>query len=125
MKSTQTLDIQKRNNFSKLRGQYNDATYSYTNYSRGAETLKVDAKIKETISTDYIPEQYVPFIESLLVSKEVYLVKDSTSTLLENTDKAVMITDSNFIRKTSANDSLIEYTINLEHANDTIPTHYN
>ena len=67
----------------------------------------------------------MPFIESLLVSKEVYLVKDSTSTLLENTSRAVMITDSNFIRKTSANDSLIEYTINLEHANDTIPTHYN
>ncbi len=124
MKSTQTLDIQ-RNNFSKLRGEYNDATYSYTNYSRGAESLKVDAKIKETISTDYIPEQYVPFIESLLVSKEVYIIADSTSTLLENTDKAVMITDSSFIRKTSANDGLIEYTINLEHANDTISTHIN
>ena len=67
----------------------------------------------------------MPFIESLLVSKEVYIIADSTSTLLENTDKAVMITDSSFIRKTSANDGLIEYTINLEHANDTISTHIN
>ena len=31
--------------------------------------------------------------------------------------QGVVITDSNFIKKTSANNKLIQYTINIEYAN--------
>ena len=41
--------------------------------------------------------------------------------IVENMDteftQGVIITDSSFIRKTKANDKLIQYTINIEYAN--------
>ena len=41
--------------------------------------------------------------------------------IVENMDteftQGVVITDSSFIKKTSANDKLIQYTINIEYAN--------
>ena len=41
--------------------------------------------------------------------------------ILENSDteftQAVMVTDSSIVKKTVANDKLIQYTINIEYAN--------
>ena len=47
------------------------------------------------------------------MSTDVYIVENDDTTYTE----AVMVTDSSFVKKTVANDKMIQYTINIEYAN--------
>ena len=113
MKSTQTVKVE-RNTFSTLLGEFNNSVYTYTNSDRGKNTRQTTAKIEETLNTDWLNEDDTILIENLIKSINV--------TMLENSDteftQPVMVTDSNFIRKTVANDGVkIQYTIKIEYAN--------
>jgi hypothetical protein len=112
MKSSQTVDV-KRNNFSTMLGTFDKSKYRYNNTQRGKATRRVTAIVKETLNTDWITEQEADLLEKLIMSTNVYIVENTDTTYTEG----VIITNSSFVRKTVANDKLIQYTIQIEYAN--------
>lgn len=112
MKSVQTLEV-KRNNYNSMLGTFNKSKWRYNNTQRGKTTRSTTAILKETIHTDWITEQDTTLIEKLIMSTDVYIVENADTTYTE----PVIITDTNFVKKTSANDKLIQHTINIEYAN--------
>ena len=90
--------------------------YSYTNSDRGKNTKNTSAVLKETINTDWISEADAVLLEGLLMSTNVSII-ETTGTNSSRYTVPVMVTDSSFVKKTVANDKLIQYTINIEYAN--------
>jgi hypothetical protein len=112
MKSTQTTEIS-RNNYNALLGKYNSSKFFYNNTMRGINTRQTTAVLKEQLNTDWITENEGILIEKLLMSTNVDIVENMDTEFTQG----VVITDSSFIKKTSANNKLIQYTINIEYAN--------
>ena len=112
MKSTQTIEVT-RNNYSSIMGRFNASKWYYNNTMRGKKTRQTTAILKETLNTDWITEQDGNLLEKLIMSTDVYIVENTDTTYTEG----VMITDSSFVRKTRANDKMIQYTIKIEYAN--------
>ena len=111
-KSTQTTGI-KRDNYSSMLGTFNKSRWRYNNTQRGKTTRQTTATLKETLNTDWITEAQGVLIEKLLMSTDAQIVENVDTDFTEG----VMITDSSFVKKTSANDKMIQYTINIEYAN--------
>jgi hypothetical protein len=112
MKSTQTLSVE-RNNYNSLVGIYNKSVWRYNDTDRGKTTRQTTASLKETLNTDWLSENEATLMESLLMSTNVYIIENSDTEFTQG----VMVTDSSIIKKTIANDKLIQYTINIEYAN--------
>ena len=112
MKSTQTLSVE-RNNYNALIGTYNKSVWRYNDTQRGKTTRQTTATLKETLNTDFISETDAFLIEKLLMSTNVYILENNDTEFTQ----AVMITDSSIVKKTVANDKLIQYAINIEYAN--------
>ena len=112
MKSTSTVEVQ-RDNFSTMIGTFNKSKWRYNNTQRGKTTRQTTAILKETIQTDWISEQDANLLEKCIYSTDVYIVENAETDFTEG----VVITDSSFVKKTVANDKLIQYTINIEYAN--------
>jgi len=70
--------------------------------------------LKETLNTDWITEQDANLLEKLIMSTDVYIVENADTEFTQG----VMIIDSSFVRKTRANDKMIQYTIQIEYANN-------
>jgi hypothetical protein len=111
-KSTQRIEVN-RNNYSSIMGRFNGSKWYYNNTMRGNKTRQVTAVLKETLNTDWITEQDANLLEKLIMSTDVYIVENIDTTYTE----PVMITDTSFVKKTVANDKLIQYTIQIEYAN--------
>ena len=113
MKSTQTLEVA-RNEYETMLGNFNSDMYSYNNFARGKRTRQTTAILKETINTDWLNEDQVELMESLLMSTNVNIIENADT----NFTVPVMITDKSIVRKTTANDKLkIQYTFKIEYAN--------
>jgi len=113
MKSTQTLDVT-RDEYQTMIGDFDGKWYSYDNFERGKRVRQTSAVLKETINTDWISEQDAQLLESLIMSTNVQIVKNSDTTYTV----PVLITDKNIVRKTSVNDGVqIQYTFKIEYAN--------
>ena len=112
MKSTQRVEVT-RNNYSSIMGKFNASKWYYNNTMRGKKTRQVTAVLKETLNTDWITEQDANLLEKLIMSTDVYIVENADTEFTQG----VMITDSSFVRKTRANDKMIQYTIQIEYAN--------
>ena len=112
MKSTQTINVT-RNTYNSILGRLNGSKYSYNDTQRGKRTREVTAILKETLQTDWITEQDAILLEKLIMSTAVYIIENADTTYTEG----VIITNSSFVKKTSANDKMIQYTINIEYAN--------
>tara|TARA_R100000655_G_scaffold22505_2_gene45475 strand:- start:3865 stop:5355 length:1491 start_codon:yes stop_codon:yes gene_type:complete len=112
-KSIQTLEVA-RNEYETMLGNFSSDMYSYDNFDRGKRTRQTTAVLKETINTDWLNEDQVSLMESLLMSTNVNIIQNADTTFTV----PVMITDKSIIRKTSANDKLkIQYTFKIEYAN--------
>ena len=94
-------------------GRFNASKWYYNNTMRGSKTRQVTAVLKETLNTDWINEADANLLEKLIMSTDVYIVENADTTYTE----PVMITDTSFVKKTVANDKLIQYTIQIEYAN--------
>ena len=112
MKSTQTVEVQ-RDNFNTMLGTFNQDRYSYNNTQRGKTTRHTTAILKETLNTGWITEQDGNLLEKLIYSTNVEIVENEDTEFTEG----VIITDTSFVKKTVANDKLMQYTINIEYAN--------
>ena len=111
-KSTQTLTV-KKNNYNSMIGTFDKSKWRYNNTQRGKTTRQTTAMLRETLNTDWITEQDANLLEKLIMSTDVYIVENADTSFTE----PVMITDTNFIRKTQANNKNIQYTINIEYSN--------
>ena len=113
LKSTQTIDVEK-NKYNKMIGIFNKSKYRYSNWDKGQSIRQTTATKKETLNTDYILEEQAILIEKLLMSTDVYVVQNTNKSVTQS----VIVTDSSYIKKTVANDKLIQYTINIEYSNN-------
>ena len=113
MKSTQTIEVT-RNNYNTIMGRFNASKWYYNNTMRGKTTREVTAVLKETLNTDWITEDQAYLLEKLIMSTDVYIVENADTEFTQG----VMVTDSSIVQKTVANDKMIQYTIQIEYANN-------
>ena len=112
-KSTQRVEVT-RNNYSSIMGRFNASKWYYNNTMRGKKTRQVTAVLKETLNTDWVTEEDGNLLEKLIMSTDVYMVENADTEFTQG----VMITDSSFVKKTRANDKMMQYTIQIEYANN-------
>ena len=111
-KSTQRIEVT-RNNYSSIMGRFNASKWYYNNTMRGKKTRQVTAVLKETLNTDWLTEDQAYLMEKLIMSTDVYIVENEDTTYTQG----VMIVDKSIVKKTQANNKLIQYTIQIEYAN--------
>ena len=91
-------------------------TYSSSNYdtkSHQTKTFNKTGKKRFTLNTDYLAEAYNAVIEDIMLSEYVWI-------FVGGVIHPVTVVTSSLIKKTSLNDKLIQYTIEVEDANDII-----
>jgi hypothetical protein len=112
LKSTQTTEI-KRDKFGQMLGTFDASKFFYASWQRGDAVRQTTAKLKETLNTDYITEEQGTLIERLLMSTDVFIIENGDTRFTQS----VVVTDSSFVKKTVANDKLIQYSITIEYSN--------
>lgn len=90
--------------------------YSSSNYdvkSHQTQTFNKNGRKRFTLNTDYIAEAYNAVIEDIMLSEYVWII-------IGNIIHPVTVMTSSLTKKTSLNDKLIQYTLEVEDANDII-----
>ncbi len=95
------------------RNIFNYSSSNYDTKSHQTLTFNKTGKKRFTLNTDYLVEAYNAVIEDILLSEYVWI-------LLGSTPHPVTVTTSSLTKKTSLNDRLIQYTLEVEDANDII-----
>jgi len=113
-KSEESLTGIERTSYNRPRGNWDRVTtsvdWTYFGWERGVTTTTVKAEKQLRVSTDYIDEGYNLHLRDIATSRAVFLV--------EGTDLIpVVVTDSEYLFKTSANDKLISYSFTLRYSN--------
>ena len=91
-------------------------TYSSSNYdvkSHQTQTFNKTGKKSFTLNTDYLAEAYNDVIQDIMLSEYVWIY-------FESRWHPVTVTTSSLLKKTSLNDKLIQYTMQVQDANDII-----
>lgn len=86
---------------------------NYDSKSHQTQTFNKTGKKRFTLNTDYLAEAYNAVIEDILLSEYVWIYFNSKW-------HPVTVSTSTLLKKTSVNDKLIQYTIEVEDANDII-----
>tara|TARA_B100001094_G_scaffold140387_2_gene136034 strand:- start:33 stop:1451 length:1419 start_codon:yes stop_codon:yes gene_type:complete len=107
--------------YTQMSGSWNDSKYLIHGYKGGRKNFRVNSTERIVVNTDYVTEEHSAWFEELINSTEVYILKgfDASETNPYNTItnkyvEPVLITTSDYTRKTVANDRLIQYTFNME-----------
>tara|TARA_R100000900_G_scaffold48369_2_gene38961 strand:- start:5329 stop:6273 length:945 start_codon:yes stop_codon:yes gene_type:complete len=90
--------------------------YSSSNYDakiHQTQTFNKNGRKRFTLNTDYIAEAYNSVIEDIMLSEYVWIFQG-------NVLHPVTVVTSSLTKKTSLNDKLIQYTLEVEDANDII-----
>ena len=90
--------------------------YSSSNYDakiHQTQTFNKNGRKRFTLNTDYIAEAYNAVIEDIMLSEYVWII-------IGNIIHPVTVVTSSLTKKTSLNDKLIQYTLEVEDANDII-----
>lgn len=111
MKSTEKIRV-KDDGFSRNVIDY--ANLSVTNGLHSYKRRVLESKEMHTLNTPFLDEENVQAFEELLLSEYVWYKKEGGDYI------PVIIKDSNMTRKTHLNDKLIQYTIEVESANNLI-----
>lgn len=119
-KSVKSLQTN-RTSYTQERGTWNEDKYRIRGYKGGKKNFRVNTKQMLTVNTDFLVEDEAVWFENLINSTEVYILNgydaDINDTRYGITNKyvePVSVKTSNYIRKTKANDKLIQYTFELE-----------
>lgn len=88
-----------------------NGTYDISRHQE--KTLTKNGKETLTLNTGYYPEQYNDVFKQMQLSEDCWIE-------IENKTLPINVTSSSFAYKTQINDKLINYTIELEYAFDTI-----
>ena len=113
LKSSDKIEI-KRNKYSKMIGIFNKSKYRYSNWDKGQSLREVTAIRKETLNTDYLDAEQASLVKECMLSRDVYIVQNVDTQYTQS----VLVTDSSYLKKTVANDKLIQYSIEIEYANE-------
>ena len=117
MKSTRTIST-KGSTYQQLEGSWNESTYRVDSFRGGKKTFRVNATEKIKMNTDFVSEADSEWFEELINSPEVYILEgfqtDGIFAALNNYVTPARLTTSSFVRKTVANDKLMQYTFEVE-----------
>jgi hypothetical protein len=104
--------------YEQSEGTWNARGYKPESYKGGKKNFRVNAVEKIKINSDYESEDINVIFEELTNSIEVYMLKgystDMTINKLDGAVTPVRITSTSFVKKTVANDKLIQYTFEIE-----------
>ena len=93
------------------------ATPSYSTTSHVNKTFNFKGQESFTMSTGFVDESYNPYLQELMLSESIWVqIQTGTNRLVI---PCVLKTQS-FIKKTSLNDNLVEYTLEFQPANQII-----
>ena len=113
-KSEESLTGIERTTYNRPRGNWDNVStsvdWTYYGWERGTSVTSVKAERQMRISSDYVDEGYKDQLRDIATSREVYIV-DGDNLI------PVVVTDSEYLFKTSANDKLISYSFTLRYAN--------
>jgi hypothetical protein len=114
-RSEEKLTSIERSSYNRPRGNWDlvSATvdWDYQGYERGVTTTTVKAEKELRISTDYIDEGYGDHLRDIAVSRDVFLVNRYNVLI------PVVVTDTEYLFKTTANEKLISYSFTLRYSN--------
>jgi hypothetical protein len=117
MKSIRTVTT-KRTPYTQMEGTWNDSTFKIAGYKGGKKNFRVNATEKIKINTDFVSESEGVWFEELINSTEVYIVNgfsdDVANAITNKYIEPVVLTTSSYIKKTIANDRLMQYTFEVE-----------
>ena len=113
-RSEERLSNIERSQYNRPRGNWDTVTglidFTYDGWERGVTTTTVKAERQITVSSDYVEEGYSDMLRDIATSRSVYIV-DGTDLI------PVVVTDSEFLFKTSVNEKLISYSFTLRYSN--------
>ena len=117
MKSTKSITTNK-SSWTQLGGTWNETSYKISGYKGGTKNFRVNATERIKLNTDFVAEAEGVWFEELINSPEVYIVneysEDKTNAITNKYVEPVRLTTSSYIKKTRANDRLMQYTIEIE-----------
>ena len=112
----------KKETYQQLKGTWNERKYKKYGHQGGSKTFVANAKEMITLQTDFITEEESQWLEELFTSPDVFVLQErstdtSSGTIKNLVNKYVqpcVVTTSSYTRKTTANDKLKQYTIEIE-----------
>ena len=117
MKSTKSIQT-KRTSYTQLGGTWNDSAFKISGYKGGKKNFRVNSTEKIKLNTDFVSEAEGVWFEELINSPEVYVLEgyqtDPSFSSYNTYVQPATIINSSYIRKTKANDRLMQYTIEIE-----------
>ena len=116
-KSVKSLST-KGSTYTQQSGTWNKSHYRINGYKGGMKSFRVNATEKIKMNTDFVNEAEGEWFEELINSPEVYILEgyqtDVGNPLLNTYVTPVRLMTSSYIRKTIANDKLMQYTFEVE-----------
>ena len=116
-KSTRTLTTN-RTSYTQLGGTWNESTFRIADYKGGKKNFRVNSTEKIKLNTGFVTEAEGVWFEELINSTEVYIVSgfstDTANTITNKYIDPVVLTTSSYVKKTIANDKVMQYTIEIE-----------
>jgi hypothetical protein len=118
MKSTRTTSA-KRIPYTQQSGTWNESTFKIKGWKGGKKNFRVNSTEKIKINTDFVTEEEGVWFEELINSQDVYIVNeysagDDSELMTNKYVEPVTLTTSNYVKKTIANDKLMQYTFEIE-----------
>ncbi len=111
LKSVESMTA-KSDNFKRNIFTYSSSTYDTTSHQK--QIFNKNGNIRYTLNTNYMIEAYNEVMEDILLSEYVWITYGGV------TYNPVVVTSSSLTFKTSLNDRLIQYTLEVEQSNDII-----
>ena len=111
LKSVESMTA-KSDNFKRNIFTYSSSNYDTTSHQN--QIFNKNGNIRYTLNTNYMIEAYNEVMEDILLSEYVWITYGGV------TYNPVVVTSSSLTFKTSLNDRLIQYTLQVEQSNDII-----
>jgi hypothetical protein len=117
MKSTRSVTTN-RTSYTQLGGTWNESTFKIADYKGGKKNFRVNSTEKIKLNTDFVSEAEGVWFEELINSNDVYILNgystDVSNTITRKYIEPVVLTTSSYVKKTIANDRLMQYTFEIE-----------
>ena len=123
VKSTKSTSAN-RKFYNASRGDWSGSKFKHTHYKGGKTIYKMDSKDSITLNTEYLSEENGIWLEGLINSSNVLLIKEGSDwdlgdssvahTDFRNLVEPVVITNNAITRRTSVDDKLIMHTFTIE-----------
>ena len=108
----------KRTSYTQMEGTWNESTFKINGYKGGKKSFRVNSTEIVKMNSDFLTESESVWFEELINSTEVYILKgfsaDTANTITNKYVEPVTLKTSSYVRKTIANDKLIQYTIQIQ-----------